>query len=324
MKSFESFLADKLEEFISYRHDLGLKNRSLRSHLRYLDNHVIKKRASWDDLTPLFFLDFQNQIKGTGRTVNAIISAARGFFQFLIRRDHVAQNPLRDIPSRPENCFIPFIFSLEDVDLLLRVMQENIRKTERNFFRDYTVYMAVLLIARCGLRISEPLSLLLSSYRPEEQTIYIEKTKFYKDRLLPLPQSTAAEILNYIALRNHFGRENNPYLLPGVTKDRGMTTDYVYRDFHMAVKKAGLATSKRVIGNTTFGNPTPHSLRHSFAVNTLKSIKERGESPQKALPVLSAYMGHRKYSYTAVYLKVLDARQRGNLVDFNISHQEEL
>ena len=324
MKPFESFLADRLEEFISYRHGLGLKNRSLRSYLRCLDNHVIKKRASWDDLTPMFFLDFQRQIQGTGRTVNTIISAARDFFQFLIRREYIVENPLRDIPSRPENCFIPFIFSPEDVDLLLRVMQENIRKTERYFFQDYTVYMAVLLIARCGLRISEPLHLLVSSYRPEEQTIYIEKTKFYKDRLLPLPQSTAEEIQNYIALRNHFGKENNPYLLPGVTKDRGLTTDYVYRDFHMAVKKAGLATPKRVIGNTTFGSPCPHSLRHSFAVNTLKSIKERGESPQKALPVLSAYMGHRKYSYTAVYLKVLDARQRNNLVDFTISHQEEL
>ena len=134
----------------------------------------------------------------------------------------------------------------------------------------------------------------------------------------------AEEIQNYIALRNCFGRENNPYLLPGLAKDRGLTTDYVYRDFHLAVKKAGLATQKRVIGNTTFGSPCPHSLRHSFAVNTLKSIKERGESPQKALPVLSAYMGHRKYSYTAVYLKVLDAWQRNNLVDFTISHQEEL
>ncbi len=45
-----------------------------------------------------------------------------------------------------------------------------------------------------------------------------------------------------------------------------------------------------------------HSMRHSYAVNTLKSIKVRGDDPQKALPVLSAYMGHHKYCYTAQYL----------------------
>ena len=42
------------------------------------------------------------------------------------------------------------------------------------------------------------------------------------------------------------------------------------------------------------------------------------------LPVLSVYMGHRKYRYTAVYLKFLDAEQRSNLVDFSVRRQEEI
>jgi len=35
-------------------------------------------------------------------------------------------------------------------------------------------------------------------------------------------------------------------------------------------------------------------------------------------------MGHTKYRYTAVYLKVLDAEQRQGLVDFAISRQENI
>jgi integrase/recombinase XerD len=42
------------------------------------------------------------------------------------------------------------------------------------------------------------------------------------------------------------------------------------------------------------------------------------------LPVISAYLGHRKYRYTAVYLKVLDAEQRQGLVDFAIARQEDI
>jgi integrase len=68
----------------------------------------------------------------------------------------------------------------------------------------------------------------------------------------------------------------------------------------------------------TFNPPTPHSLRHSFAINTLIAIKERGQSTQNALPVLSQYMGHSNYTYTAIYLKVADAKRRKDLFDFTL------
>jgi len=70
------------------------------------------------------------------------------------------------------------------------------------------------------------------------------------------------------------------------------------------------------MGNVNFSQPTPHSLRHSFAVNTLKQIKERGQSHENALPVLATYMGHSDYKHTSVYLRVVDATSRQNLVDF--------
>ncbi len=73
-----------------------------------------------------------------------------------------------------------------------------------------------------------------------------------------------------------------------------------------------------------FASPTPHSLRHSFAVNTLKCIKERGDCPQHALPVLAAYMGHLSYQHTAKYLKFIDAEQRQGLLDFTISKKEDI
>ena len=69
-----------------------------------------------------------------------------------------------------------------------------------------------------------------------------------------------------------------------------------------------------------FSAPTPHSLRHSFAVNTLRRIKKRGKSPQNALPVLATYMGHSEYKHTMKYLKVVDAEQRQGLADFVGSH----
>ncbi len=90
----------------------------------------------------------------------------------------------------------------------------------------------------------------------------------------------------------------------------------IRRVFNRGLKDIHINVSKEVIGNMSFGNPTPHSMRHSFAVNTLLTIKKRGEDPQKALPVLAAYLGHSEYRYTCIYLRVADAISRKNLVDF--------
>ena len=166
--------------------------------------------------------------------------------------------------------------------------------------------MTILLMARCGLRISEPLRLKRHHYRSEEKTLYIEKTKFKKDRLIPLPMAVAIDMENYLALRDVLlVEQQNPFLLAGF-KQKGLTDSTLRNHFHRAVEDIGLKQPRQIIGKMTFSSPTPHSLRH-YAVNTLNAVKQRGKCPQNALPVLAAYMGHSEYKYTTQYLKVLDA-----------------
>jgi integrase/recombinase XerD len=323
MKVFESFLADRFEEFLLYRRDLGLKERSTRTSLYRFDQYLVSRSDELQEITPQFILEFQSSLPGEGRIVNSFFSITNSFFKFMVRRQYLGDNPARDIPPKPENRYVPFILSPDNVDRLLEVIKARIRKTEKRFFLDYTVYTTISLIARCGLRISEPLHLSVSSYRPQEKTIYIEKTKFYKDRLIPLPLDMAIDLANYLNLRKRYAGESE-YMFPGTLLRKPLTPNSIYPVFRWALTQIGQDHPKRIIGTTTFGAPRIHSLRHAFAVNTLDSIKKRGGNPQKALPVLSAYMGHRKYSYTSLYLKMLNANQHNNLVDFTISHREEL
>lgn len=318
MKPFESFMAEKLEAYIEYRLSLGFTDNDLRSRLLVVDRYARQAAFCWNDLRPSFFLDMQQSLPGAPRTVNGVLSVMRGFFQFLVRDGSLSENPLLSVPAKKENAYIPFLFSFEEIDLLLAAMAKNIRQTRQHFATDLAVYIAVMLLARCGMRISEPLRLLRSHYRRGEKTIYIEKTKFSKDRLIPLPDAAAREIENYLALRDGLcPADGNSHLLAG-KKQGAFSKGPIYRRFHQAVQTIGLAHPRRTIANTTFASPTPHSLRHSFAVNTLARIKAQGKDPQSALPVLAAYMGHRKYRYTAVYLKVLDAQKRRQLVDFTL------
>lgn len=318
MKHFESFLAPKLEQFVVYRQDLGYSMETLKSQLFSFDRYLKEKNATWDALQPSFFLEMRSNLPNESCSINRIITTTRKFFQFLIRQDCLAENPLRDIPVLKENTVVPFVFSPEQTDQLLENISKKIRKTKGRFLNDFTLYMGVFLLARCGMRISEPLRLKNNHYRRDDRTLYIEKTKFNKDRLIPIPKDVVTQVENYLSVRKTLLRyDYSPFLL--VRTDQKSPTDQQVRKlFNKAVKEIGLEQPRRVIGNVNFSQPTPHSLRHSFAVNTLLRIKKRKGSLQYALPVLATYMGHSLYWYTAVYLRVVDAISRKNLVDFTL------
>lgn len=318
MKNFESFLASLFSEYLTYRKSLGYSIKITRFHLMLFDQYLRKTNADLDSLKPFFFLEMRANIEMEPRSVNRMISTVRVFFQFMLRREYVDHNPLRDIPFLKENSIIPFVFSYEQTCQLIKAICKRLRKSDQYFLTDLAGYLAVLLMARCGMRISEPLKLMKHHYSRDDATLYIEKTKFKKQRLIPISRAIKSEIENYLSVRKRAcPTDQNPYLLSG--KGRKPIRDNRIRYvFHKAVKDIGLDQQRRIIGNVNFSQPTPHSLRHSFAVNTLLNIKKRGQSPQNALPVLAAYMGHAEYKYTSVYLRVMDAMSRKNLVDFSL------
>jgi len=137
--------------------------------------------------------------------------------------------------------------------------------------------------------------------------------------LIPIPASVGSEIDNLLSVKKAIcPGENDPYLLTRDGHTR-LTGSYVTQRFKKAVKDIKLQQPRTIIGTTNFLPPTPHSLRHSFAVNTLKRIKQQGKSPQNALPVLAVYMGHCEYKDTTIYLRVLDAEHRKQMLDFSIA-----
>ena len=201
MKPFESFLAPRLDEFLTYRESLGYKTKGFRSHLLIFDRYLREKESREVLLEPLFFLEMRANLRLQPSSANNILSAARAFFKFMVRRGHYEQNPAGDIPYLKENAVVPFVFSPEQTDQLLVAVCKMFHHTKGLFLTDLAIYTAMLLIARCGLRISEPLRLKRHHYRRDEGTIYIEKTKFNKDRLIPVPSAVMTQIENYIRVR---------------------------------------------------------------------------------------------------------------------------
>lgn len=315
MIEFKSFLAADMEAFLEYRREVGYTYHRLRWFLATLDRYAQKTGAGWDQLTTHFFLELRRNIDAEPGTANRVFTILRSFFDYLLRIERLPRNPLQDIPPLAEKAYIPFVFSPSQVDALLSAIEAKIRRCKpRRFVSDLAVYTAIFIMARCGLRISEPLRLKSEDYRPVERTLYIEKTKFNKDRLIPISKDVVTCLDNFLSVRRNLpGKESAAYLI--ATHKGPVVRDLVYRTFHRGVADIGIHHPRRTIANITFSDPKPHSLRHSFAVNTLEKACANGRLPENVLPILAAYLGHTDYRYTMKYLKVIDAEHLGAWVD---------
>ncbi len=279
MNRFESFLAQQFEDYMTYRRQLGYDTNNLRWALKTVDRYLVTENAGPEDLTPAFFLGLRAAVRIQNKSINRLLCCTRKLFEYLVRIEYCQENPLRDIPWLPEEHFIPFIFSPAQIEQLLAAVCRCLRKNAKDFVKDLGSYLAILLLARCGMRISEPLRLQQHHFRTDDNTLYIEKTKFKKDRLIPIPKAVAAEITNYLAVRRMlWGTDANAYLL-AMSKEKPFYDEFHPPAFSPGGRDIGLKRPRQTIGNTNIGAPTPHCLRHSFAVNTLKRIKAQGKSP---------------------------------------------
>ena len=177
MKHFESFMASKLQDYVAYRKALGYAHKGIKPSLLAFDRYLIDQNAGWDQLQPAFFLQLRAKISNHPNTVNTILSGIRSFFQFLVRQDICEDNPLKDIPPLPERYFVPFVFSPAQTDLLLQAVCKTIRKSEKHFLFDMAIYLTIVMLARCGMRINEPLRLRRYHYRGDEGSVYIQKKR---------------------------------------------------------------------------------------------------------------------------------------------------
>jgi len=319
MKSFESFLSGPMEAFIAYREQLGYSTKTIRTLLLVLDRYIVRQPDQNTVWQPMFYLKLRKELDQAPSSINLVLYAARCFFEYLKRTRQCQTNPVQDVPPLPTQAFIPFVFSSEQTNQLLDVVCKQIRKDRRYFLKDLSEYLVILLLARCGLRINEPLRLKLEHYRPEERTIYIEKTKFKKDRLIPIPKLAAEQIDNYLSVRKAIAQSHPGTFLLISNRQEKLNDQRIRYLFHKARKRIGIDRPRQAIGRTIFGQPRPHSLRHY----TLRSAVARGQSAQNVLPVLAAYLGHVEYRHTMKYLKVIDAESGNRLLNFAGTQRED-
>lgn len=238
--------------------------------------------ATWGRVDTLLLQAFLLHLKARAYSSASIarkIAAIKSFYFYLLENREIAGNPTEtlEVPRVPKHA--PHALSEEQVQKLLGAVSESSPKGHRD--------RAILeLLYTAGLRVTELVTLPLTSIDPETGTVRVEGEEGV--RALALTERALEALRAYLA--------NGRAMLKGpdgtgplFVNPRGkkMTRQGIWLIVKNYAKRAGIE-----------GPITPHSLRHTFAAQRLA----QGEQIQE----LQRLLGHAHLSTTLAY-----SRQRG-------------
>lgn len=184
---------------------------------------------------------------------------------------------------------VPYILSGEDIQRLVQAaFQLGCHSLRR---QTYGAFFS--LLACTGLRTSEAIHLRYGDITPDG--LVIRDTKFRKSRLVPIHETARAGLERYLEQRRPYAPLDDHVFVslrrkPLIVKD-------VETAFYAAVKAIGLPYPP------VRPRPTPHSLRHSFAVRSLEGCPDGRDHITKHMLGLSTYLGHGNVAHTYWYLE---------------------
>ena len=187
--------------------------------------------------------------------------------------------------------FTPYIFSHQQIEDILEAA-DSTQPDSRSPMRHLIMPEIFRLLYCCGMRVSEVLHLNFSDVNLDTGILTVYKSKFNKDRLVPLAPTMTARLRKYAS-----GLCGASVFFPKAN-GKPYSKGTVYYFFRQLLRKCGISHVGRGKG------PRLHDLRHSFAVHRLESWYRQGADLGVKLPLLAAYMGHKNLVSTQFYLQL--------------------
>ena len=291
MSRFATTLANRMEDYIGLQRSLGYQFRKQAASLRAFLRYVQSSDAS-GPLSQALAVDFvmAGDLTPNGRAV--CYGVIRRFAEYYAAFDFCTESFDRLALPRSRVVPPPRILSEEELHSL---MAAGMRISSAQPLRGRTVATVIGLLASTGLRSGEALRLDRSDVDLSTGVLQIRKTKFRKDRLVPVHATTLAALQDYARDRDLAipATTNSAFFVS--TRGARLSQSGLRYGFAQACELAGVnATASKTL--------RPHDLRHRFAVTRLAHWYQQTADVQSMLPLLATYLGHARYSDTAYYI----------------------
>jgi integrase len=225
-------------------------------------------------------------------TVNSLIAPVRELARWLGRRGvdaYVLPTGVLEKPAR----YVPHIYTDRELAALF-AQTDRCHYCPEVPFRHLVMPVLFRTIYACGLRCSEARLLRVEDVDIETGVLQIRDAKGGKDRQLPVSEQLRERLVGYHS--KLAGQPGWEWFFPGATPGVPLTLQNVNRNFRRFLWQARIPHGGRGHG------PRVHDLRHTMAVNNLRSWFAHGENVDALLPVLQTYLGHSSIGDTAYYL----------------------
>jgi len=226
-------------------------------------------------------------------TLQGLAAPIRELARWLGRRGQPAYLLPRATLPRPTR-YVPHIYT--DAELAALFAQ-----TDRCHYcskvpaRHLVMPVLFRTIYACGLRCSEARLLRVVDVDIDTGVLHIRNAKGGKDRQVPVSEALRTRLAGYhTQMAGQPGRSE--WFFPGPRPDQPLTLGNVYHNFRRFLWQAGISH-----GGPGHG-PRVQDLRHTMAVNNLRSWFAHERDVGALLPVLQAYLGHSSIADTAYYL----------------------
>jgi integrase/recombinase XerC len=218
-----------------------------------------------------------NQRQYSKSTVARKLATLRSFYKFLVKRNHLSNNPVTSIRTPKQEKKLPLFLEYEDIQRLLSTPPVDTWLGARD--------RAILeVLYSTGMRVSELVLLNMDDVDFLGEVIHI-RGKGKKERLSPIGSSALQAIQHYIEFRNkRMQNDSNfdPKVLFANKHGQRLSTRSVRRKMDKYLRMAGLDPAI-----------SPHTLRHSFATHMLNNGAD--------LRSVQELLGHQSLSTTQIY-----------------------
>jgi len=278
---------DLVREFLNYiQVEKGLSTNTLQSYARDIARLQGWAQKQGKQVERLERKDLREWIASMSReglapsSVGRAVSAARGFFRFLMLDGHIKRHPAEDLHTPQRVSRLPQFLTEAEMERLLFApdLKTDVGVRDRALLE---------VMYATGLRVSELCGLRTSDVELDAGLVTCHG-KGSKQRRIPIGKSSVHWLQRYLGIRKQFGSEAKAELF--LNRGRVLT------------RQAAWAIIKTYAAQAGVPDISPHTLRHSFGTH----LMQHGADSRS----VQALLGHADISTTEIYTHITDLHMR--------------
>ena len=286
-------ISEHLTDFLAEKRAVGIKYTSEAVYLRQIDKLTISLNTPKDmiprELIEEWGIKKESEAYKTWQYRQTVM---RQLTKYFINHGLDTYLTTIEIPDK-DHGFVPYIFNDNEIARIFNAV-DSLKSHIWSPQRKEVMALLFRILYSCGLRLGEALSLKIADVDLDNGVFTVVDGKNHQDRYVPMSPELQKRCCDF-AIQFQKNRDEDQVFLPA--PDGGF---YSKGSMQYAWKQI---LRLAAIPKTDDG-PRIHDLRHTFAVSCLKNWVKQGKALNVMLPVLSAYLGHKRLSATSRYLRL--------------------